>query len=156
MLDQPSYHVPAILRAPFVTVGTCFSPSPTVTWSAQHSYHAGTVDQALPWRLIAQRLMHALRLVPDAVERPPDLALGQRRVLASVDLLGLVVAGNSEIQGHHTNCALPPTVAPLSTRMRMKCVLCPPIAQLPWCLAPSWQSPCLLRPKSLSHCCVWA
>ena len=46
----------------------------------------------MSWRLIVKRFMHTFRLVPDAVERPPDLALGQRRVAAAVDLLGLVVA----------------------------------------------------------------
>ena len=50
-----------------------------------------TRGQTLAWRLIVQRLMDTLTLVPDAVELPADLALGQRRVAAAVDLLGLVV-----------------------------------------------------------------
>ena len=45
-------------------------------------------------RLVAQRFMEALGLIPDAVELPADLALGQRRVPASVDLLRLVVSGS--------------------------------------------------------------
>ena len=39
-----------------------------------------TDDQALVWRLIAERLMDALALVPDAVELPAGLTLGPRRV----------------------------------------------------------------------------
>ena|SRR3989338_7237926 len=46
---------------------------------------------ALVWRLVVQRLMDALGLMPDAVELPADLAFGQRRVAGPVDLLGLVV-----------------------------------------------------------------
>ena len=43
-------------------------------------------------RLVAQRLMDALCLLPDSVELPADLALRRRHIGSVVDLFGLVVA----------------------------------------------------------------
>ena len=50
-----------------------------------------THGHALVWRLIVQRLMDALGLIPDAIELPADLTLGHRCVAGPVDLLRLVV-----------------------------------------------------------------